>query len=56
MALKISRREAIGLLGVGAGLSSVWKATLSGAARVPADGIALQAGPAFERGAIIRSC
>jgi phosphotriesterase-related protein len=55
MALKISRREAMGLLGVGVGLSSVWRATLSGASRLPADGLALQAGPAFERGAIIRT-
>jgi phosphotriesterase-related protein len=55
MAAKLSRREAIGLLGVGAGLGSFWTASLSGEPARSAESLALQARPSFDRGAVIRT-
>ena len=61
--MSMTRRDAIGLLGVGAGLGSswsaslsdfFWRASLSGEPRRPAESLA-QARPVFERGAVIRT-
>jgi phosphotriesterase-related protein len=48
-AMKLTRREAIGLLGAGAGLSTLWRASLSGEPRRQTTR------SAFERGAVIRT-
>lgn len=53
--MTLTRREAIGLLSVGVGLGSFWRASLSGEAVRSAESLALQARPAFGRGAVIRT-
>jgi phosphotriesterase-related protein len=53
--MDMTRRDVIMLLGAGAAFGASWRTTLSGEPLRPADSLALQPGPAVERGAVIRT-